>query len=70
MGASTDSDLVTELLAATAADIGVEEAAMRLLPRLRGAYSLVFADEAHPLRRPRSARRAPAGPRAGSSAAG
>ncbi len=46
MGASTDSDLVTELLAATAADIGVEEAAMRLLPRLRGAYSLVFADEA------------------------
>ncbi len=46
MGASTDSDLVTELLAATAADIGVEEAALRLLPRLRGAYSLVFADEA------------------------
>jgi amidophosphoribosyltransferase len=45
MSASTDSDLVTELLAATAADIGVEEAAMRLLPRLRGAYSLVFADE-------------------------
>ena len=43
--ASTDSDLITELLAATAADIGVEEAAMRLLPRLRGAYSLVFADE-------------------------
>src|SRR6476620_9371360 len=36
MGASTDSDLVTELLASTAADIGVEEAAMRLLPRLRG----------------------------------
>ena len=45
MVASTDSDLITELLAATAADIGVEEAAMRLLPRLRGAYSLVFADE-------------------------
>ena len=43
--ATTDSDLVTELLAATAADIGVEEAAMRLLPRLRGAFSLVFADE-------------------------
>ncbi len=43
--ASTDSDLVTELLAATAADIGFEEAALRLLPRLRGAYSLVFADE-------------------------
>ncbi|QJY45365.1 amidophosphoribosyltransferase [Pseudonocardia broussonetiae] len=42
---STDSDLVTELMAATAADIGVEEAAMRLLPRLRGAFSLVFGDE-------------------------
>ena len=43
--ASTDSDLVCELLAASAADIGVEEAAMRLLPRLRGAFSLAFADE-------------------------
>jgi amidophosphoribosyltransferase len=43
--ASTDSDLVCDLLAATAADIGVEEAAMRLLPRLRGAFSLVFGDE-------------------------
>ncbi|MCY7341313.1 MAG: amidophosphoribosyltransferase [Pseudonocardia sp.] len=43
--ASTDSDLITELLAATAADIGVGEAAMRLLPRVRGAFSLVFADE-------------------------
>ena len=42
---STDSDLVCELLAATAADVGVVEAAMRLLPRLRGAFSLVFADE-------------------------
>ncbi len=45
MQASTDSDLITELMAATAADIGVEEAAMRLLPRLRGAFCLVFADE-------------------------
>jgi amidophosphoribosyltransferase len=45
MQASTDSDLVTELMAATAADIGVEEAAMRLLPRLHGAFSLVFGDE-------------------------
>jgi amidophosphoribosyltransferase len=43
--ASTDSDLVCELLAATAADTGVEEAAMRLLPRVRGAFSLVFGDE-------------------------
>ena len=42
---STDSDLIAELLAASAADIGVEEAAMRLLPRLRGAFSLAFADE-------------------------
>jgi amidophosphoribosyltransferase len=42
---TTDSDLVTELLVATAVDIGVEEAAMRLLPRLRGAFSLVFSDE-------------------------
>jgi amidophosphoribosyltransferase len=42
---TTDSDLITELLVGTAADIGVEEAAMRLLPRLRGAFSLAFADE-------------------------
>ncbi len=42
---TTDSDLVTELLAATAADTGLEEAALRLLPRLRGAFSLVFSDE-------------------------
>jgi amidophosphoribosyltransferase len=45
MQASTDSDLVAELIAATAADIGVEEAAMRLFPRLRGAFCLVFGDE-------------------------
>ena len=32
-------------------------------PRLRGAFSLVFADEQHPLRRPRPARRPPARPR-------
>ena len=43
--ATTDSDLVTELLAAGADDLGVYEAAMRLLPRLRGAFSLTFADE-------------------------
>ncbi|MGQ0483353.1 MAG: amidophosphoribosyltransferase [Pseudonocardia sp.] len=42
---TTDSDLVCELLAATAADIGVEEAAVRLLPTLRGAFSLAFCDE-------------------------
>jgi amidophosphoribosyltransferase len=45
MQSTTDSDLLTELLAATAADTGVEEAAMRLLPRVRGAFSLVFGDE-------------------------
>ncbi|MBV8543056.1 MAG: amidophosphoribosyltransferase [Pseudonocardiales bacterium] len=43
-GASTDSDLITGLLA-TAADTGVENAAQRLLPQLRGAFSLVFCDE-------------------------
>src|SRR5207248_10357489 len=43
--ATTASDLVTERLAVTAADTGVEEAALRLLPRVRGAFSLVFADE-------------------------
>ncbi len=43
--ATTDSDLITDLLASTADDTGVEEAALRLLPRLRGAFSLVFADD-------------------------
>ncbi|SHK42311.1 amidophosphoribosyltransferase [Pseudonocardia thermophila] len=45
IAATTDSDLLTEILAATAADVGLEEAATRFLPRVRGAYSLVFADE-------------------------
>ncbi|MGH3978375.1 MAG: amidophosphoribosyltransferase [Pseudonocardiaceae bacterium] len=43
--ATTDSDLITGLLAHAAADTGFEEAALRLLPRLRGAFSLVFSDE-------------------------
>ncbi|MGH3718346.1 MAG: amidophosphoribosyltransferase [Pseudonocardiaceae bacterium] len=43
-GVSTDSDLITGLLA-TAADTGIESAAHRLLPQLRGAFSLVFCDE-------------------------
>ena len=43
--ATTDSDLVCGLLAAAAADVGVEQAAMDLLPTLRGAFCLVFADE-------------------------
>ena len=45
VAASTDSDLICELLAATAADGGVEEAAMRRLPRVRGACCLACADE-------------------------
>ena len=44
-GATTDSDLLCGLLAATAADIGIEQAAMNLLPQVRGAFCLVFADE-------------------------
>ena len=44
-GATTDSDLMTGLLAHGAADIGFEEAALRVLPSLRGAFSLVFCDE-------------------------
>jgi len=44
-GTTTDSDLITGLLAAAAADTGIEEAAQRLLPQLRGAFSLVFCDE-------------------------
>jgi amidophosphoribosyltransferase len=44
-GATTDSDLITGLLATLAADTGIENAAQRLLPQLRGAFSLVFCDE-------------------------
>jgi amidophosphoribosyltransferase len=43
-GATTDSDLLTALLAASP-DVSVEQAAMDVLPRLRGAFSLVFMDE-------------------------
>ncbi|MBI1759517.1 MAG: amidophosphoribosyltransferase [Actinobacteria bacterium] len=43
-GASTDSDLVTTLLANLAGQ-SVEAAALELLPTLRGAFSLVFMDE-------------------------
>ncbi|MDT7712438.1 MAG: amidophosphoribosyltransferase, partial [Pseudonocardiales bacterium] len=42
---STDSDLITGLLAAAAADTGIENAARGLLPQLRGAFSLIFCDE-------------------------
>jgi amidophosphoribosyltransferase len=44
MSATTDSDLLTALLAARP-DVSVEQAAMEVLPTLRGAFSLVFMDE-------------------------
>jgi amidophosphoribosyltransferase len=44
--ATTDSDLVTRMLANEApAAGGLEEAAMRVLPTLRGAFNFVFMDE-------------------------
>ncbi len=42
---STDSDVITRLLAAKSADSGLEAAALELLPELQGAFSLVFCDE-------------------------
>ncbi len=45
-GASTDSDLVTTLIVnEMAATGGLEEAAMRVLPTLRGAFCFVMMDE-------------------------
>ncbi len=44
LGATTDSDLLTAMLAARP-DVSVEEAAMEVLPKLRGAFCLVFMDE-------------------------
>ncbi|MDP9094057.1 MAG: amidophosphoribosyltransferase [Actinomycetota bacterium] len=44
IGATTDSDLLTALLAARP-DVSLEQAAVDVLPKLRGAYSLVFMDE-------------------------
>ena len=44
IGATSDSDLLTALLASRP-DVSVEQAAMDVLPKLRGAYSLVFMDE-------------------------
>lgn len=41
----SDSDIVCTLLAHEAQEHGLEEAAARLLPRLRGAYCLTFSDE-------------------------
>ncbi|KAA0021873.1 amidophosphoribosyltransferase [Antrihabitans cavernicola] len=42
---TTDSDLMTALLADAAADTTIEQAAMKLLPTLRGAFCLTFMDE-------------------------
>ena len=42
--ATSDSDLMTELLASYP-DVLVEQAAMQVLPSLRGAFSIVFMDE-------------------------
>jgi amidophosphoribosyltransferase len=44
LGATTDSDLLTALLAARP-DVSVEQAALEVFPKLRGAFSLVFMDE-------------------------
>ncbi len=43
-GATTDTDIVARLLAARP-DISLENAALEVLPLLRGAFSLVFMDE-------------------------
>ncbi|MCL2780882.1 MAG: amidophosphoribosyltransferase [Actinomycetia bacterium] len=44
IGATTDSELLTALLAARPG-VSVERAALEVLPALRGAFSLVFMDE-------------------------
>jgi amidophosphoribosyltransferase len=45
-GATTDSDLVTTLIVSEMADTGgLEEAAMRVLPTLKGAFCFVMMDE-------------------------
>ena len=44
-GATSDSDVITALLADAAADSSIEQAAMTLLPTLRGAFCLTFMDE-------------------------
>jgi amidophosphoribosyltransferase len=45
LAATTDSDLLCTLLAAGAADKGIEQAALELLPTVRGAFCLTFSDE-------------------------
>src|SRR6266536_3629459 len=44
MGSTSDTDVITALLAARP-DVSVEQAALEVLPQLRGAFSLVFMDE-------------------------
>ncbi|WP_028476211.1 amidophosphoribosyltransferase [Nocardia sp. CNY236] len=43
--ATSDSDVVTALLAHAAADSSIEQAAMELLPTVQGAFCLTFMDE-------------------------
>jgi len=43
--ATTDSDLVASMIAAEMQVGGLEDAAMRVLPSLQGAYSFVFMDD-------------------------
>ena len=46
IAATSDTDVLTELIVGNARGPGgVEEAAARILPQVRGAYSLVFMDE-------------------------
>ncbi|WP_233608606.1 amidophosphoribosyltransferase [Nocardia stercoris] len=45
VAATSDSDVITALLAHAAADKSIEQAAMELLPTLRGAFCLTFMDE-------------------------
>jgi len=45
VGATSDSDVMTALLAHAAADKSIEQAALELLPQLRGAFCLTFMDE-------------------------
>ncbi|WP_081512190.1 amidophosphoribosyltransferase [Nocardia donostiensis] len=45
VAATSDSDVMTALLAHAAADSSIEQAAMQLLPTLRGAFCLTFMDE-------------------------
>ncbi|MDV6011219.1 amidophosphoribosyltransferase [Haloechinothrix sp. LS1_15] len=42
---TTDSGVLTSLLAHASTDKGLEEAALELLPTVRGAFCLVFSDE-------------------------